>query len=284
MKNTVTPTRSRETVRDSADRRCLRIRLIRRIDQYIHAADRVNDMDTSDVEATEAEDGAGSRAHTDETAGRTFDLSEAAVSAIASSTPTVADATLNGGARGADSETLSSVLVAVGGGPHSGATVGFARGLAEAADAWLELFHVVPPAEGGGSAREDDTSRGTVAGDAAGSTAGDVAGSSAGDVAGSTADGDDTRPIDERGERLLSAAADRLGGFDRVDRWMIEGESPADAIVEQSAYYDAVVVGASTTGAVGRFVFDCTTDVVVDESAVPVIVVEADGSTELIDG
>jgi len=249
-------------------------------------------MDTSDVEATEAEDGAGSRAHTDETAGRTFDLSEAAVSAIASSTPAVADATLNGGARGSDSETLSSVLVAVGGGPHSGATVGFAHGLAEAADAWLELFHVVPPAEGGGSAREDDTGGGTVAGDVAGSTAGDMAGSTASDAAGSTAsdaagstaDGDDTRPIDERGERLLSAAADRLGGFDRVDRWMIEGESPADAIVEQSAYYDAVVVGASTTGAVGRFVFDCTTDVVVDESAVPVIVVEADGSTELIDG
>jgi len=42
-----------------------------------------------------------------------------------------------------------------------------------------------------------------------------------------------------------------------------------------------VVVGAPTTGTVGRFVFGSTTDTVVDDAEVPVVVVEADGSTAL---
>jgi len=46
-------------------------------------------------------------------------------------------------------------------------------------------------------------------------------------------------------------------------------------------YYDLVVVGAPTTGTVGRFVFGSTTDTVVDDAEVPVVVVEADGSTAL---
>ena len=51
--------------------------------------------------------------------------------------------------------------------------------------------------------------------------------------------------------------------------------------MEQSPYYDLVVVGAATTGTVGRFVFGSTTDAIVDGAATPVIVVEADGSAPL---
>ncbi|SNR54223.1 universal stress protein [Halorubrum vacuolatum] len=216
-------------------------------------------MDTSDVDAAEAEDGAGNQERAGAAAVRTFELSDVAVTEVASSVPTVSEATLKHRAGREASETLSSILVGVGGGPHSGATVDFARGLAAEADAWLELFHVVPASEGNAETSTADADEGREA-----------------------TDGDARRPIDERGERLLSAAGDRLDEFDCVDRWMVEGESPADAIVEQSAYYDAVVVGASTTGAVGRFVFSCTTDVVVDNAAAPVIVVEADGSTDLV--
>jgi len=84
-----------------------------------------------------------------------------------------------------------------------------------------------------------------------------------------------------QGEQLLSAAQDRLGGFDRSDRWLVEDHTAAGAIVEQSPYYDLVVMGATTTGTVGRFVFGSTTDTVVDDAEVPVVVVEANGATAL---
>lgn len=174
--------------------------------------------------------------------------------ATAADVPTAADVTLNGLDRASHPDRVSSVLVAVGPGPHSGATVDVARRIAEAVDAWLELFHVVPSDEA--LAHEGAPGSG-------GSPPGDGGGS----------DGSDG--YDAAGERLLDAARARLGEFDRVDRWLVEDRTAADAIVEQSPYYDLVVVGAPTTGAVGRFVFGSTTDTVVDEAAVPVIVVEA---------
>ncbi|WP_128906692.1 universal stress protein [Halorubrum amylolyticum] len=188
---------------------------------------------------------------------------ESAVAEATATTSTAADATLEGADRAARPDRVSSILVAVGPGPHSGATVDVAREIADAADAWLELFHVVPS----DAALADDSTG------ADGSDAGDE-----GDTQPGAGDRDEYAAT---GERLLDAARDRLGVFDRVDRWLVEDRSAAGAIVEQSPYYDLVVIGAPTTGTVGRFVFGSTTDTVVDDAEVPVVVVEGDGETAL---
>ncbi|RLM52046.1 universal stress protein [Halorubrum sp. Atlit-28R] len=173
--------------------------------------------------------------------------------------PAAAAVSLNGADRADRPDRVSSVLVAVGPGPHSGATVDVAREIAAATDAWLELFHVVPSDAALADAGPDEDASGTVV---------------------DAGDADDT-DYAAAGERLLDAAEDRLGGFDRADRWLVEDRTAAGAIVEQSAYYDLVVVGAPTTGTVGRFVFGSTTDTVIGDAEVPVVVVEADGSRAL---
>ena len=198
-------------------------------------------MDGSDAEPSEPTGRKGSI----DAGVRRFDLSRSTVGELASTTESVAGATLNADDVAGRNGTVSSVLVGVGGGPHSGATVDFARTLAEEADAWIDLFHVASAAV--------------------------------------TASDPEAETKHAEGDRLLDAAADRLDGFERADRWLVESYTPADAIVEQSAYYDVVIVGAPTTGTIGRFVFGCTTDAVVDDAAVPVIVVESDGSTGLIE-
>ncbi|WP_144922754.1 universal stress protein [Halorubrum salsamenti] len=211
---------------------------------------------------------ASSGGMSDETAGIDAGIGDpivkSTVAEATASTPTAADATLEGADRAARPDRVSSVLVAVGPGPHSGATVDVAREIADATDAWLELFHVVPTdaalADGPSGTDESD----------------------AGSPADAPARGDGkSDEYAATGERLLDAARDRLGGFDRVDRWLVEDRSAAGAIVEQSPYYDLVVVGAPTTGTVGRFVFGSTTDTVVDDAEVPVVVVEADGEAAL---
>ncbi|VTT87924.1 Anthranilate synthase [Halorubrum sp. DM2] len=178
----------------------------------------------------------------------------------ASDVPAAADVSLNGADRAERPDRVSSVLVAVGPGPHSGATVDVAKAIAAATDAWLELFHVVPSDAALADADPGDDATGTVA-----------------DAPDDAADTD----YDAAGERLLDAAESRLGGFDRADRWLVEDRTAAGAVVEQSPYYDLVVVGAPTTGTVGRFVFGSTTDTVVGDAEVPVVVVEAAGSTAL---
>ncbi|PSQ54942.1 universal stress protein [Halobacteriales archaeon SW_8_68_21] len=178
----------------------------------------------------------------------------------ASEIATAADVTLNGADRAERPDRVSSVLVAVGPGPHSGATVDVAKEIAAATGAWLELFHVVPSDAALADAGPGDDATGTAA----------DAPDDAGDADYAAA-----------GERLLDAAESRLGGFDRVDRWLVEDRTAAGAVVEQSPYYDLVVVGAPTTGTVGRFVFGSTTDTVVGDAEVPVVVVEADGSAAL---
>jgi nucleotide-binding universal stress UspA family protein len=177
---------------------------------------------------------------------------EPAVREAAASTVTASHARLEGLDRAERPDRMSSILVAVGAGAHTGATVDVAREIADATGAWLELFHVVPSDEA------------LVDGDA------------------TAVDGDaDPDEYAAAGDRLLSAARDRLGDFDRVDRWLVEDRTAAGAIVEQSPYYDLVVVGAPTTGPVGRFVFGSTTDTVIDDAEVPVVVVEAQGETPL---
>ena len=173
--------------------------------------------------------------------------------------PAAADVSLKGADRAERPDRVSSVLVAVGPGPHSGATIDVAREIAAATDAWLELFHVVPSDAALADAGPDEDDSGTAV--------------AAGDP--------DETDYPAAGERLLDAAEDRLGEFDRVDRWLVEDRTAAGAVIEQSAYYDLVVVGAPTTGTVGRFVFGSTTDTVVGDAEVPVVVVEADGSTAL---
>lgn len=196
---------------------------------------------------------------------------EPAVTEAAATTDSVAHARLEGKSRPARPNRISSILVAVGPGPHSGATVDLARQLADATDAWLELFHVVP-SDAAVEAAELDATDGR-----------DVGDGGVGGVGGNDGNDGDTPDRVAAGEALLAAADDRLGDFERADRWLVEARSAADAIVEQSPYYDLVVVGAPTTGTVGRFVFGSTTDTVVDDAEVPVVVVEADGTTALRD-
>ncbi|WP_256403214.1 universal stress protein [Halorubrum salinum] len=212
-----------------------------------------------------------------EAAGATPDpgepIVERAVREAAEVTPTATHARIEGVDRFNRGDRVASILVAVGPGPHSGATVDFARSVAEAADAWLDLFHVVP--EDAPTSESDES----VPRDA------DPAADTAGEATTDTTTSDDDPATGDgptTGDDLLSAACDRVDDFERVDRWLVEDQRAADAIVEQSPYYDLVVVGETTTGTVGRFVFGSTTDAVVDEAAVPVVVVEADGPTPIV--
>ncbi|MFC5133900.1 MULTISPECIES: universal stress protein [Haloferacaceae] len=228
-------------------------------------------MKGSDADVDDADAGGGTDPTVDanpgaETPGVGEPVVEPAVATASEDVPTAGDVALNGLDRANRPDRVSSVLVAVGPGPHSGATVDVARRIAEATDAWLELFHVVPSDEAlsGWDSPEVD-------GPDTASDDGSDAAADDGEPAGRV----ESEDHGTAGERLLDSARDRLGGFERVDRWLVEDRTAAGAIVEQSPYYDLVVVGAPTTGTVGRFVFGSTTDTVVDEAAVPVVVVEA---------
>lgn len=158
-------------------------------------------------------------------------------------TPTVAQADVRVPQSAESADRVSSILVAVAGGPHSGATVDFARALAEETDSLLELFHVLTVHSG-----DDEDEDGKIG----------------------------------AADALLDSAERRLGSFDRVDRWVVEDETAADAIVEQSSYYDVVVIGASTSGRVEQFVHGSTTGTVVNDAVCPVVVVTAEGTTHLL--
>ena len=232
-------------------------------------------MTGGNVDDADGGETAAERAVADRPSGNTPSL-EAALRTAAAATPAAGRARLEG-ADGVDHpdrpERISSILVAVAGGPHSGAVVDVAERVADATDAWLELFHSVPsdaldPATGDPVVDPVDTVVDPVDADC------------------SDADfTDDTESVDTdyvvAGTRLLTAACDRLDALDRVDCWLVEADAAADAIVEQSPYYDLIVVGATTAGTVDRFVFGSTTDAVVEGSNAPVIVVEADGSAPL---
>ncbi|MFA9518438.1 universal stress protein [Halopenitus sp. H-Gu1] len=158
-------------------------------------------------------------------------------------------------------DRLSSILVAIGDGPHSGATVDLAAELACASGAWLELFHVLPV--DGSKGKDDGAPTGTS--DASG-----------------TSDATGAPDPTASSEALLSTAEDRVGECERIDTWLLEGDSPASEIVEQSAYYDAVVLGAPTSGRVERFVLGSTTGTVRSDADCPVVVVTAAGSTPIV--
>ncbi len=222
-------------------------------------------MTSGNVDDTDAGETAAERAVADRPSVNTPSL-EAALRTATASTPAAARATLEGADRADRADRVCSVLVAVAGGPHSGAVVDVAERVADATDAYLELLHSAPS-----DALDPDT--GDPVADPVDADRFDA------DFTDDTESADDDHVV--AGTRLLAAACDRLDELNRVDCWLVEADAAADAIVEQSPYYDVVVVGATTTGTVGRFVFGSTTDAVVDGAAAPVIVVEADGTAPL---
>jgi nucleotide-binding universal stress UspA family protein len=128
------------------------------------------------------------------------------------------------------SPDVSSILVPVAGGPHSGLAVDMARYLAEKHGAWLELLHVVPSS------------------------------------------GDERAHADAN--RYVTAASERLGEFPTVDKWILEADDAADAIIDQSQYYDVTVLGAPQKNRLREFVFGSTTEDVRSSAYSTVVSVE----------
>lgn len=69
---------------------------------------------------------------------------------------------------------------------------------------------------------------------------------------------DAAAPRRAEAEGYLTGALDRLPADVQADTWLLEGDEPADAIVEQSAYYDLTVVGAPRKGKLRRFLYGST--------------------------
>lgn len=128
-------------------------------------------------------------------------------------------------------ENLSTILVPVAGGPHSGMAVDIAMALALENEAWIELFHVVNP-----DASED---------------------------------------VRRSGEQYVEAALDRLGEFEHVDTWIYEAPDVAEAIIEQTRYYDLTILGAPRKGRLKRFVFGSKTETIRERADSTVVTVRS---------
>lgn len=62
----------------------------------------------------------------------------------------------------------------------------------------------------------------------------------------------------ELGQEYLEAAYNRIGQSDRVSTWLLEATDTADAIIDQSQYYNLVVIGAPTTSRLRTLVHGST--------------------------
>ena len=84
----------------------------------------------------------------------------------------------------------------------------------------------------------------------------------------------DTEEARAEGRQLLEDVAAGIDPDerDRIDTWLYETPGAADAITEQSEYYDLTVMGAPTDSPLKRFVFGSTSKQVQREAASPVIV------------
>lgn len=111
-------------------------------------------------------------------------------------------------------ETVSSVLLAFAGGPHSGVATDVAGSVAAAFDAWVDVLHVV------------ETSA--------------------------------TPERHARADELLDAATERLSHHDDVDRWKLEADDTTETLIEQSQYYDLLVLGVPTKNRLQRLIFGST--------------------------
>ncbi|SFR63323.1 universal stress protein [Halogeometricum limi] len=63
-------------------------------------------------------------------------------------------------------------------------------------------------------------------------------------------------------DALFQYCTERLDGFEDFDTWRYEGSSPAEAIVDQSSYYDTTIVAAPRKGRLREFVDGSTTEIV----------------------
>ena len=89
---------------------------------------------------------------------------------------------------------------------------------------------------------------------------------------------EDGSPASRKHGRALLESAAAAPAYDQTETWLYEAGSAADAIVEQSTYYDLTVMGAPTVGPLERVVFGSTaTDVRADTDA-PIVVAHAQRS------
>ncbi|MFC6826844.1 universal stress protein [Halopelagius fulvigenes] len=80
-------------------------------------------------------------------------------------------------------------------------------------------------------------------------------------------------------ETLLAYCADRLGTFENYDEWVFEASDPAEAIVEQSQYYDLTVLGTAQKGLLRKYVSGSTADEVRNAAENVVLTVSAEDVT-----
>ena len=73
------------------------------------------------------------------------------------------------------------------------------------------------------------------------------------------------------GAEHLAAARRFLGEFEEFDTWLYEADDPTAAIAEQSAYYDAIVIGAPTESRLERVLFGSMPDSVDERVDIPVV-------------
>lgn len=85
----------------------------------------------------------------------------------------------------------------------------------------------------------------------------------------------DTDEVRARGQEILDGVRASLEDADRVDTWLFEAADTAEAIIEQSTYYDLTVMGAPTVGPLERFVFGSLSKRVQQGAESPVIVAHA---------
>lgn len=81
----------------------------------------------------------------------------------------------------------------------------------------------------------------------------------------------------ETAETWVEAAHDRVARPDSTATWILEADDAAEAIAEQSAYYDLTVIGAPTTGRLRRFVSGSTSRSIRDAASSVVLSVRSGG-------
>lgn len=128
---------------------------------------------------------------------------------------------------------ISSILLPIAGGPHSGMAVDIAGCIASDMGAWVDVLHVVDRAPGGHT---------------------------------------------REGERYVATARERLADLERVDTWTLEADDVAEAIIEQSHYYDMTIIGAPSKGRLQQFIFGSTTNEIRTEAGNTVLMVRDGGS------
>ncbi|MFC7131812.1 MULTISPECIES: universal stress protein [Salinibaculum] len=119
-------------------------------------------------------------------------------------------------------DSVTSILLPVAGGPHSGLAADLARSIAVDCDAWVDVLHVVDAAA---SERERQAA-----------------------------------------QTLVGDIATRIGRPDTTTTWVLEERRTAQAIAEQSRYYDLTVIGAPTKGRLRRLLYGSTNRSVRDKA------------------